>query len=129
MKFAAYQKEQNSSEASRKDSETLEALTSLMSSMTSAVAKMADTIGSKPNLSGLQRLPAATWDGGRRSYATWKKEFNHWMTKYGQDKDEQLQRFRNALPKGRGGLTRLKPVKPLTALGTSWIPSSQTDEN
>ena len=93
LKFAAYQKEQNSSEASRKDSETLEALTSSMSSMTSAVAKMADTLGSKPNLSGLQRLPVPTWDGGRTSYATWKKEFNHWMAKYSQDKDEQLQRF------------------------------------
>ena len=99
LKFAAYQKEQNSSETS-KSSETLEALTSSMSSMSTAMAKMADTLGSKPNLSGLQRLPVPTWDGSCRSYATWKKEFNHWMTKYGQDKDEQLQRFRNAMPQG-----------------------------
>ena len=113
LKFAAYQKEQNSSEASRKDSETLEALTSSMSSMTSAVAKMADTLGSKPNLSGLQRLPVPTWDGGRRSYATWKKEFNHWMTKYGQDKDEQLQRFRNALPKGSWWTDQVKTCKTI----------------
>ena len=99
LKFAAYQKEQNSSETS-KSSVTLEALTSSMSSMSTAVAKMADTLGSKQNSSGLQRLPVPTWDGSRRSYATWKKEFNHWMTKYGQDKDEQLQRFRNAMPQG-----------------------------
>ena len=113
LKFAAYQNEQNSSEASRNDSETLEALTSSMSSMTSAVAKMADTLGSKPNLSGLQRLPVPTWDGGRRSYATWKKEFNHWMTKYGRDKDEQLQRFRNALPKGSWWTDQVKTCKTI----------------
>ena len=62
LKFAAYQKEQNSSETS-KSSVTLEALTSSMSSMSTAVAKMADTLGSKPNSSGLQRLPVPTWDG------------------------------------------------------------------
>ena len=78
---AAYQKEQNSSETSSNDSAILEALTSSMSSMTSAVAKMADTLGSKPTLSGLQQLPVPTWDGGRRSYAAWKKEFNTWMMK------------------------------------------------
>ena len=117
LKFAAYQKEQNSSETSRKDSETLEALTSSMSSMTSAVAKMADTLGSKPNLSGLQRLPVPTWDGGRRSYATWKKKFNHWMTKYGQDKDEQLQRFRNALPKSSW---RTDQVKTCKTIDSTW---------
>ena len=99
LKFAAYQKDENSAEIST-NFETLEALTSSMSTMTSAVTKMADTLGSKPNLNGLQRLPVPTWDGGRRSYSTWKKEFNHWMAKYGQDKDEQLQRFRNAMPKG-----------------------------
>jgi len=60
LKFAAYQKEQNSAEISSTNSETLEALTSSMSTMTSAVAKMADTLGSKPNLSSLQRLPVPT---------------------------------------------------------------------
>ena len=107
LKFAAYQKNQNSSETS-KSSVTLEALTS---SMSSAVAKMADTLGSKPNSSGLQRLPVPTWDGSRRSYATWKKEFNHWMTKYGQDKDEQLQRFRNAMPQGSWWTGQVKTSK------------------
>ena len=112
LKFAAYQKEQNSSETS-KSSVTLEALTSSMSSMSTAVAKMADTLGSKPNASGLQRLPVPTWDGSRRSYATWKKEFNHWMTKYGQDKDEQLQRFRNAMPQGSWWTEQVKTSKTI----------------
>jgi hypothetical protein len=44
-------------------------------------------------------LPVPSWDGCRRSYSTWKKEFRHWMTKYSQDEDEQLQRFRKAMPK------------------------------
>ena len=112
LKFAAYQKEQNSSEKS-KSSVTLEALTSSMSSMSTAVAKMADTLGSKPNSSGLQRLPVPTWDGGRRSYATWKKEFNHWMTKYGQDKDEQLQCFRNVMPQGSWWTDQVKTSKTI----------------
>ena len=112
LKFAAYQKDQNSSETS-KSSVTLEALTSSMSSMSTAVAKMADTLGSKPNSSGLQRLPVPTWDGSRRSYATWKKEFHHWMTKYGQDKDEQLQRFRNAMPQGSWWTEQVKTSKTI----------------
>ena len=115
LKFAAYQKEQNSSETS-KSSVTLEALTSSMSAMSTAVAKMADTLGSKPNASGLQRLPVPTWDGSRRSYATWKKEFNHWMTKYGQDKDEQLQRFRNAMPQGSWWTEQVKTSKTIDSV-------------
>ena len=113
LKFAAYQKEQNSPETSSKDSAILEALTSSMSSMTSAVTKMADNLGSKPTLSGLQRLPVPTWDGGRRPYAAWKKEFNTWMTKYGQDKDEQLQRFRNSMPKGSWWTDQVKTCKTI----------------
>ena len=42
LKFAAYQKDQDSTETSSKDSETLKTLTASMSSMTSAVTKMAD---------------------------------------------------------------------------------------
>ena len=110
LKFAAYQKEQNSSETSE-SSVTLKALTSSMSSMSTVVANMADILGSKPNSSGLQRLPVPTWDGGRRSYASWKKEFNHWMTKYGQDKDEQLQRFRNAIPQRSWWTDQMKTSK------------------
>ena len=45
LKFAAYQKDENSAEIST-NSETLEALTSSMSTMTSAVTKMADTLAS-----------------------------------------------------------------------------------
>ena len=113
LKFAAYQKEQDSTETSSKDSETLKTLTASMSSMTSAVTKMAETLRSKPNTSGLQRLPVPTWDGSRRSYATWKKEFNHWMKKYDQDKDEQLQRFRNALPRGSWWSDQVKTCKTI----------------
>ena len=117
LKFAAYQKEQNSSENSN-NATTLEALTLSMSSMTSAVQKMADNIGSKPSNSSLQRLPVPVWDGTRRTYATWKKEFSHWMKKYGQDKDEQLQRFRNAMPKGSFWTDQVKTCK---TIDSAWI--------
>ena len=73
LKFAAYQKEPNNSEPSSKSAETMETLASSISSMTSAVTKMAESLATKPNLSGLQRLPVPTWDGNRRSYATWKR--------------------------------------------------------
>ena len=111
LKFAAYQKEQNSSETSSEDSAILEALTSSMSSMTSAVAKMADTLGSKPTLSGLQRLPVPTWDGGADLMPLGKKNLT--MTKYGQDKDEQLQRFRNSMPKGSWWTDQVKTCKTI----------------
>ena len=117
LKFAAYQKDQNSAEISSTNFETLKALTSSMSTMTSPVTKMADTLGSKPNLSSLQCPPVPTWDGGRRSYSTWKKEFNHWMVKYGQDKDEQLQRFRNTMPKGSWWTDQVKTCK---AIESAW---------
>ena len=117
LKFAAYQKEQNSSQNSN-NATTLEALTLSMSSMTSAVQKMADNIGSKPSNSSLQRLPVPVWDGTRRTYATWKKEFSHWMKKYGQDKDEQLQRFRNAMPKGSFWTDQVKTCK---TIDSAWI--------
>ena len=112
LKFAAYQKEQNSSETS-KSSVTLEALTSSMSMMSTAVAKMADTLVSKPKLSDLQRLPVPKWDGCCGSYATWKKEFNHWMMKGDQDKDEQLQGFRNAMPQGSWWTDQVKTCKTI----------------
>ncbi|CAB4041306.1 uncharacterized protein LOC113669263, partial, partial [Paramuricea clavata] len=91
-KFAAYQKEV-SSKKPQEETETLKA-------MTSAVLKMTETMstGSKPSKSGLERLSVPSWDGSRRMYPTWRKEFNHWMKKYAQDEDEQLQRFRKALP-------------------------------
>lgn len=104
--YTAYQKEIHPPEASPGSSETLEA-------MTSAVKQMAETMGSKSKASGLERLPVPSWDGRRRSYSTWKKEFNHWMTKYSQDKDEQLQRFRKAMPKGLWWTDQVKTSKDI----------------
>ena len=85
-----------------------------LEAMTDAVRKMAESLSNnKPKLSGLERLSVPTWDGARKSYATWKKEFNHWMTKYGQDKEEQLQRFRKALPKGSWWTDQVKTSKDI----------------
>lgn len=72
---------------------------------------MAENMQSKPHASGLERLPAPSWDGSRKAYLTWKKEFQHWMKKHGQDKDEQLQRFRKAMPKGSWWTEQLKACK------------------
>ena len=77
QKYAAYQKE-HSLQKSIKSSWALEAIAS-------AVKNRAENMSSKPNISGLERLSVPTWDGNRKSYATWKREFSHWMTKYGQD--------------------------------------------
>ena len=67
---------------------------------TTAVTKMADVLGSQKTAShGLEKLSVPTWDGNRKSYATWKSEFNFCMDKYNQDEDERLQRLRKALPK------------------------------
>ena len=72
-----------------------------LEAMMSAVTRMVEVMqGSIPRATGLERLSVPTWDGSRRSYHTWKKEFNHWMNKYSQDKDEQLQRFSKAMPIG-----------------------------
>ena len=68
-------------------------------------------MASKPHASGLERLPAPSWDGSRKAYLTWKKEFQHWMKKHGQDKDEQLQRFRKAMPNGSWWTEQLKACK------------------
>ena len=92
LKLSVHQKEKKSSETS-KGSVTLEALTSSMPTMSTAVPKMPDTLVSKPKLICLQRLPVSKWDGRRRSYAARKEEFNHWIMKCDQDKDEQLQMF------------------------------------
>ena len=68
--------------------------------MTAAITKMAKALESKQNQGVLEKLPVPSWDGNRRTYATFKKEFQHWMEKYKQDGEEQLQRFRKAMPKG-----------------------------
>ena len=90
LKHAAHQSE-NSPPKVPDHTETLK-------TMTSAVEKMATVLGSKP--SSLEQLTVLNWDGSRRTYQTWKRDFRHCMSKYGQDKDEQLQRFRKAMPKG-----------------------------
>jgi hypothetical protein len=107
--FAAYQKKLTSAKSSADNSKSLEA-------MTSAVTKMAEALegsNSKSKASGMERLPVPSWDGCRRSYSTWKKEFRHWMTKYSQDKDEQLQRFRKAMPKGFWWTDQVKTCKSI----------------
>jgi len=81
--------------------------------MTAAVTKMAESLGSKPNTSALERLPVPVWDGNRRMYRIWKREFNHSMSKYGQDPDEQLQRFRKAMPKGYWWTEQVKTCKTI----------------
>ena len=61
---------------------------------------MADVLSSQKNTNhGLEKLTVPNWDGSRKNYATWKSEFNYWVEKYKQDKDEQLQKLRKALPK------------------------------
>ena len=68
--------------------------------MTTAVTKMADSLGSQKTASHrLEKLSVPTCDGNGKSYATWKSEFNYWMYKYKDDEEEQLQRLRKALPK------------------------------
>ena len=65
--------------------------TETLKTMNYAIDKMALAIGLKPR--GLERLTVPNWDGSQRTYQMWKREFTHCMKKYGQDKDEQLQRF------------------------------------
>lgn len=85
-----------------------------LTAMTSLVSKMADVLQSiKSSLSGLERLSVPTYDGSRRSHPTWKKEFNHWMDKYAQNKDKQLQRFRKAMPANFWWTDQVKTCKSI----------------
>ena len=90
QKFGSYQKKYNEPQTAPVDN------SAILGAVADAVKQMAESMTTKPRGSGLERLPVPSWDGSRKSYTTWKKEFNHWMSKYDQDKDEQLQRF----PKG-----------------------------
>ena len=102
--FATYQKACNSQEPPY---DALEA-------MTTAVTKMVDVLGSQKTASdGLEKLSVPAWDGNRKSYATWKGEFNYWMYKYKQDEDEQLQRLRKALPKNSFWSDQVRPSKKI----------------
>jgi hypothetical protein len=69
--------------------------------MTFALTKMAEALTSTKNdkINSLEKLSVPVWDGQRKSYLTWKHEFKYWMEKCKQDKEEQLKRFRKALPK------------------------------
>lgn len=93
QRYASYQKELSAPQNTSDSSTVLEAVAE-------AVKQMAESIATKPKASGLERLSVPSWDGYRKTYATWRKEFGHWMAKYDQDRDEQLQRFRKAMPKG-----------------------------
>ena len=102
-----YQKKFNAEKKLSNDHEKLEA-------MTSTVTKMSDALSSQKNTShGLEKLSVLTWDGVRKSYATWKHEFQYWMNKYKQDKDEQLQRLRKALPKNSFWLDQIRQCKTI----------------
>ena len=102
--FATYQKACNSQERLLKHD--------ALKAMTTAVTKMAHVLGSQKTASHeLEKLSVPTWDGNRKSYATWKSECNYWMYKYKQDKDEQLQRLRKALPKNSFWSDQVRPSK------------------
>ena len=120
--YAAYQKSPTQATATIPNS---------LEVMSSAVTKMAEALQATKSDSsrGLERLPVPTWDGTRRSYKTWKREFNHWLDKYSQDKDEQLQRFRKAMPKGFWWTDQARVVSPSIVLGKSLISSSPTKGN
>ena len=63
--------------------------------MAEAKTRMAEVLGSQKNVSqGLGKLSVPTWDGNKKTYTTWKREFNYWMVKYKRDDDERLQRLR-----------------------------------
>ena len=78
--------------------------------MAEAVTKMAEVLGPQKNVNhGLEKLSVPTWDGNRKTYATWKREFKYWMIKYKQDDDEQLQRF--SVSEKRFPKTPFGPIK------------------
>ena len=103
LKYAAYQSENNHP--------SVPDHTEILKTMSSAVEKMAAAMGSKP--SSLERLTVPIWDGSRRTYQKWKRDFRHCMAKNRQDKDEQLQRFRKAMPKGIFWTDKVKTCKDI----------------
>ena len=109
--FGAYQKHLSQPTSPTVNPNSLEA-------MTSALTKMAEAMqGPKLVANGLERLPVLNWDGSRRSYPTWKKEFNHWVNKYSQDKDDQFSVLERPCQKGLGRQTKLRPTSPLIMRG------------
>ena len=110
-KFSTYQKACNVTKSSVEHN--------ALDVMAEAVTKMAEVLGSpKKTNQGLEKLSVPTWDGNRKTYATWKREFRYWMIKYNQDDDdEQLQRIRKALPKNSFWSDQ---VKPSTSIEQAW---------
>ena len=107
-KYASYQKEFSTLQsASQNTSEN----TAILEAVKRRSKNNGRKYGIKTARKCLERLPAPSWDGSRKAYLTWKKEFQHWMKKHGQDKDEQLQRFRKAIPKGSWWTEQLKTCK------------------
>ena len=122
-RFVVYQKKCYAEKKPSSDHAKLEA-------MTFAVTKMADVLISLKNTNhGLEKLSVPNWDGSRKNYATWKCEFNYWMEKYKQDKDEQLQRLRKALPKNSFWANQVRPCQRLIRHGKFWTPNSEIKES
>ena len=106
-KFVVYQKKCNAEKKPSNDHAKLEA-------MTFVVTKMADVLSSQKNTNhGLEKLTVPSWDGSRKNYATWKSQFNYSMEKYKQEKDEQLQRLRKALPKNSFWANQVRPCQTI----------------
>lgn len=108
QKYAHYQKELSASQPQNTSDST-----EVLGAVAEAVKEMAKNMATKPKVSGLETLSVPSWDGSRKTYATWKKEFKHWMSKYDQDKEEQLQRFRKAMPKGSWWTDQVKTCKDI----------------
>ena len=98
--FAAYQKNCLDTKV-KVQKHDQEHVTQHLDNVNNALQKMINVLDSKSNNQnhGLEKLAVPTWDGDRKSYATWKHKFNNCMKKYNQDNDEQLHRLRKALPK------------------------------
>ena len=104
-KFATYQKAWNIKKSSVEHNG--------VDVMAEAVTKMAEVLGSqKKTNQGLEKLPVPTWDGNRKTYATWKREFKYWMIKYNKpttksfsDSEKHFQRT----PFGPIKLSRVRP--------------------
>ena len=69
QRFAAYQKKCNAIQEPKQNG--------ALTAMTSAVQKMANSLTKPSNMShGIEKLAMPTWDGKRKSYATWKQNSN-----------------------------------------------------
>ena len=92
--FATYQKACNSQKLLDKH----DALKHLKA-MTTVVTKVADVLGLQKTASHGLELSVPTCDGNRKSYATWKSQFNCWMYKYKQDEGKQLRKQKESVTK------------------------------